>query len=409
MFVPTGKDYCGDHRLRTRKRSFAIAHWSLSAYNSPMRTAFFPAILFVLLTLPAAAVDRVSFKRDGTTHHIAGRVVTSAQDGGLLMLSEDGRLWGVQPDELIKRDRTPDEFQPWPAEKVAKQLRAELGAGFEIHRTANYVLCYNTSRGYAQWSGALLERLYGAFNNFWKRKGIELSDAQFPLVAIVLKDRASYLAYAKTRLGASAGLVSGYYNLQSNRVIMYDLTGGAAGPRATRTEINRLLSRPGAAHNVATIVHEATHQIAFNCGMHARTADIPLWVTEGMAVYFETPDLSSQKGWRTIGKPNRPRLAQYRTGAKRRGADSLTTLTANDDRFRAADTAGGAYAEAWALTHFLISSRSKQYVAYLKQLQKKEPQFFDDEKARIKQFRDAFGGDPASLSRAMESHLRRLR
>ena len=374
-----------------------------------MRTVSLVAIVLLTLIQPAAGVDRVSFKRDGKTHHVAGRVVTSAQDGGLLMLSEDGRLWGVQPDELVKRDRTPDKFQPWSAEKVAKQLQAELGAGFEIHRTANYVLCYNTSRGYAQWCGALLERLYGAFRNFWKRKGIELTDPQFPMVAIVLKDRASYLAYAKTRIGASAGLVSGYYNLQSNRVIMYDLTGGAAGSRATRTQINRMLSRPEASQNVATIVHEATHQIAYNCGMHTRTADIPLWVTEGMAVYFETPDLSSQKGWRTIGKPNRPRLAQYRADAKGRGANSLTTLTANDSRFRAAETAGGAYAEAWALTHFLVNSRTKQYVAYLKQLQKKEPQFFDDEKARIKQFRDAFGGDPASLSGAMQSYIRRLR
>ena len=45
---------------------------------------------------------------------------------------------------------------------------------------------------------------------------------------------------------------------------------------------------------MATIVHEATHQIAFNCGMQQRYADIPLWLCEGMAVYFEAPDLASK-------------------------------------------------------------------------------------------------------------------
>ena len=372
-----------------------------------------PAIPVILISLilaaPAAALDRISFTRGGKTLHVAGQVITTAQDGGLLMLAEDGRLWGVQPDELVKRDRTPVEFEPWTADQVALELRKELGAGFEIHRTANYVICHNTSRPYAQWCGALLERLHLAFLNFWKHKDLELSKNQFPLVAIVLKDRASYLEYAKERLGASAGLVSGYYNLQTNRVIMYDLTGAVAGERATRTQINRLLARPEASRNVATIVHEATHQIAFNCGMHARTADIPLWVTEGMAVYFETPDLTSQRGWRTIGKTNRPRLAEYRRGAAQRGDDSLETLVASDERFRDAKTAGAAYAEAWVLTHFLMNSRPKQYVAYLKQLQAKEPQIFDDGAARLKQFGEVMGGSPRSLNSALQAYSKRLR
>ncbi|MCG8584331.1 MAG: DUF1570 domain-containing protein [Pirellulales bacterium] len=374
-----------------------------------MRIAAYLFAIVIFAQCPALALDRVSFERAGKTQHVSGRVITTAQDGGMLMLGEDGRLWGIQPDEIVKREKVPGEFEPWPADRVARELRKELGAAFEIHRTANYVICHNTSRAYAAWCGALLERLHSAFLNFWKHKGVELSESPFPLVAIVLKDRESYLKYAKARLGASAGLVSGFYNLQSNRVIMYDLTGGAAGLRATRAQINRLLSRPESATNVATVVHEATHQIAFNCGMHARTADIPLWVTEGMAVFFETPDLKSPRGWRTIGKTNGPRLVQYRSDANKRGADSLDLLTATDDRFRSADTARSAYAEAWALTHFLINSRPKQYVAYLKQLQKKEPQLFDDEASRIKQFSESFGGSPKSLAPALNAYIRRLR
>jgi hypothetical protein len=77
-------------------------------------------------------------------------------------------------------------------------------------------------------------------------------------------------------------------------------------------EINEMLSQPAAVPLVATIVHEATHQIAFNCGLQQRYADIPLWLCEGMAVYFEAPDLTSTRGWRGIGRVNYPRLETFR-------------------------------------------------------------------------------------------------
>ena len=63
---------------------------------------------------------------------------------------------------------------------------------------------------------------------------------------------------------------------------------------------------------VATIIHEATHQLAFNRGLQARFADVPLWVSEGIALYFETPDLRNSRGWQTVGAVNRVRLDRFR-------------------------------------------------------------------------------------------------
>ena len=57
------------------------------------------------------------------------------------------------------------------------------------------------------------------------------------------------------------------------------------------------MAQPEALRTVSTIVHEATHQIAFNCGLHTRLSDCPRWFSEGIAMYFETPDLRSAKGW----------------------------------------------------------------------------------------------------------------
>src|SRR5213076_2929676 len=97
------------------------------------------------------------------------------------------------------------------------------------------------------------------------------------------------------------------YSIQSNRIVLYDLTAGPdSRPAKTLDDITRKIGQ--SPFNVATVVHEATHQIAFNSGLHTRQADNPLWLTEGMAMYFETPDLSSKSGWKTVGVLNDLRL-----------------------------------------------------------------------------------------------------
>ena len=138
-------------------------------------------------------------------------------------------------------------------------------------------------------------------------------------------------------------------------------------------EINQMLSQPAAVPLVATIVHEATHQIAFNCGLQTRFADIPLWLCEGMAVYFEAPDLASTRGWRGIGRVNYPRLDTFHRNLPNWNDDSLEALLADDDRFRDPQTAVDAYADAWALNYYLIKYQPKAYADYLKTLAEKPP------------------------------------
>ena len=50
-----------------------------------------------------------------------------------------------------------------------------------------------------------------------------------------------------------------------------------------------------------------------------------------------------------------------------------------------------AYAEAWALTYFLINKHPKAYVAYLAMLSKKKPLVEDGPEKRLDQFRQIFG------------------
>ncbi len=319
----------------------------------------------------------------------------------------------LQPDEI--RQRTHDSRPPQPLTKEALEahLLEQLPAGFKVHRTAHYLVCYNTSRDYAKWCGSLLERLYLAFTNHWSRRGFELHEPSGPLVAMVFADASSYRAFGKDELGSAADKIIGYYSLRTNRVSMYDLTGseslrGLESRRGGAAEINRLLSRSAAIPLVATIVHEATHQIAFNCGLHARYADVPLWLSEGLAVFFETPDLSSKKGWRSIGAVNRPRLATFRANLAARPAGSLVSLLADDQRLRNARTAAAAYAEVWALNYFLIRQRPKEYSAYLKMVSEKEPLIWNTLEERIAEFKQFFGRNLDQLETEFLRYMRKV-
>jgi hypothetical protein len=353
------------------------------------------ASLAACVAAPSLALDLVTLKRDGRQLQVKGQCLVTAEDGGLLVLAPDGMLWTVPPEELVEHTKDGTPFAPYDRGELARQLATEL-PGFDTFETTHYLICHNTSKAYAQWCGALFERLYLAFTNNWSRRGFDLHEPQFPLVALVFADRESYANYARGELGDAVESIIGYYSLRSNRMTMYDLTGVQAlrrpgDRRGSAAEINQMLARPDAERTVATIIHEATHQIAFNCGLQTRYADIPLWVSEGIAVYFETPDLTSARGWRTIGAVNSGRLAQFRQYLSKRPANSLSSLLADDARLRDPKQALDAYAESWALNYFLIKHRSKQYDAYLKMLSEKGPLLWDKPDARLRAFQDAFG------------------
>ena len=378
-----------------------------------MRYTWFLLLVF-LLTRTVWPLDHIVFERHDKRNHVSGRLIVKAQDGSLLLQTIDGYLWAIQPHELVRRSNDDSSFTPDSALTLSEKLLAELSSGYEVHQTAHYLICHNTSREYAQWCGGLFERLHRAFRNYWERRDFPLHKPEFPLVALVFKDKVSYEQYAGDELGESLQSIIGYYSLRTNRVTMYDLTGieslRANQPsRWSVSEINRRLASPETERTVATIIHEATHQIAFNCGMHARFADIPLWVSEGIAMYFETPDLKSSRGWRNIGGVNHVRLNEFRKGLSERTPDSLTLLIADNQRFRQPNGGLGAYPESWALVYFLIRNRPKEFQKYLQQLSTKRPMIVDDQASRLADFKEAFGKDLDKLDAKFLRGIGRIR
>ena len=89
-------------------------------------------------------------------------------------------------------------------------------------------------------------------------------------MAVVFSNQADYRRDAAARGIAINGDIVGYYSPQTNRVSMYSMGGR------------------GQWHETAvTIIHEATHQTAYNTGVHNRFGQNPVWVVEGLGTMFE--------------------------------------------------------------------------------------------------------------------------
>lgn len=373
----------------------AVANRAVAQAIASRRGVALVVGMLALFGARCPAVETIAYTLDDQPRSLAGRVLVRDDAGGRLLLAPDGLLELIPGDAVRSASEDDLPFQPLSVDQAADRLLAELPSGFQAYKTERCVVAYNTSRDFAKWTASLVERLRRAFVSFWSKKGFDLAEPELPLVVVIYADEASYRRASAAELGDARGVV-GYYSLRTNRVTMYDLTGseearGGGGRRGSLKEINQMLATPGAAPLVATIVHEATHQIAFNTGLHQRYADVPLWLLEGMAVYFEAPDLSSSRGWRGIGKVNHARLDTFRRNLPAWGPAALRGLVADSRRFRDPRTAADAYADAWALNYYLIKQRPKQYVAYLEAQRDKPPLAETTAEQKVAEFELHFG------------------
>lgn len=371
-------------------------------------------VIFVALSYRSAqAVEHVTIRRETGERKLVGRIEVEAADGGILLLGLDGQLWPIPKEELVSRSSDDTPFAPLPAADLAAVAMKDLPEGFRVHQTKHYLILYNTSSVYAEWVGALYERLYSAFYTFWTHRGLKLKEPDFPLVALVFDSQSSYASFTRHEIGEASISIIGYYSLQTNRVVMYDLTGSQtenlSGGKQAAAKINQILSRPEAERNVATIVHEATHQLAHNSGLQARYADIPFWVSEGLAIYFETPDLGSAKGWRNIGGVNRVNLQNYRQSLAEIPPGKLMEQLLDDSRFRDPKLAPAAYGQSWAMIYFLLKTRGEKFSAYLEELSQLTPLVAEGDDARLKLFTKHLGEDVDKLETDFLRYMRTVR
>jgi hypothetical protein len=312
---------------------------------------------------------------------LIGEAVTEAQDGGLLARGRDNRLWTLTPKQITSRENVSEPFRLFTAEELKQELQREFPAPFRIVERGDYLFCTDTNTRFLDRGADLFVRLRKAFAAHWEKLKFPIMEPGQKLPVLIFAKQKDYRAYATREFGATIAQTTGYYSVMQNRVVLYDIT--------AVTEETSPLER--LADQVATIMHEACHQLAFNCGVQTRLADNPLWLTEGLAMYFETPDLTTRTGWRYAGALNSARLRDLRRDLDEHPETTLQTFLASDALFREPRREKGSYGRAWGLFYFLMKTKTAEMVKYLTAISQKSPLIWDTPEGRIAQFQEAFG------------------
>ena len=336
-----------------------------------------------------------------------GKLLAMDQSNVWLM-SREGRLAEFELKDVKDFKRLAPVFQPASAGEVRDSLRREFAKEFEIAASEHYLVC--APEGKARDYVKLFEEIYRSFRGYFGVRGFRVGEPEFPLVAIVFPDRKSFQDYCKAdRVPAVSGL-RGYYLRTSNRVALYDpgdaQTAQSGGEPFTPTKFVDATIHASLAD---TMIHEATHQVAFNTGLHSRIGVTPKWIVEGLATVFEAPgirDSASGQG-KAIQRVNKDRYVAFQNYAQAgRKPKSLADFVSSDKPFQASALDG--YAEAWALSFYLIETRPAKYASYLKAIASRDPMKDYPQAERLSDFQAVFGSDLKMLEAGFLRFFARL-
>jgi hypothetical protein len=264
----------------------------------------------------------------------------------------------------------------YTASQLRGKLIREFGKRYDVSGTGNYLVVHPV--GQRDYWAQRFEDLYHSLRHYFHVRKFRLEKPRFPLVAVVFHNAGDMVRYARAE-GSNIGPgVLGYYSPKSNRVVLYDRSGGKA-------------AKEDWAENSATIIHEAAHQSAFNCGIHSRSAETPRWVVEGLGTMFEAPGVWDSRNHPTQSdRINRGRLADFRRiVAPNFNAASLSRFIGSDEPF--GRNPSQAYATAWMLTFYLVEVHPMKYSKYLARTANRPPLARYTAKEREADFTAQFG------------------
>lgn len=325
-----------------------------------------------------------------------------------LFLKRDGGLVEISLPKVVEYRRVAPVFRSRTVTEMRGRLAREMGREFEVTASGRYVVA--AAPGRAEPLARLLDRIQRSFQTFFSRRDLGLTEPEFPLLAVVYPDVESFADHCRADGMQYTATLQGYYNPETNRIALYDsgdsfvkaesLTPqGAIGRdwlvslsvEGSEWGLPPIAARAGTidADLRDTLVHEATHQLAFNMGLHTRVGSNPHWVVEGLAMLFER-NLDGKTGGSMESRINEERLARF----VRRGPDVITPLRqflANDQSF--SKNTLDAYAQSWALAFYLSERRSADFAEYLKAIRKRDPLLDYTAEQRLEDFRSSFGDD----------------
>lgn len=319
-----------------------------------------------------------------------------AWDGqDLALLRRDGRVSRLPMKSADELQKLSDSYRPYSVSDLANRLRREFGGKYQVTQTQNFLVVHPPGNANS-WSKPFQD-LYWRFELYFKSRGLKVNKPEFPMIAVVLKTRKEFDYFLKNYQSYDPKIL-GYYSATSNRIITYDQSPKGSSSRS-----------PDWLANNSTLIHEATHQTAFNTGIHNRFAPEPRWISEGMAMMFEAPGVNNSAYYsKRSDRINADRLRSlqryYRRGTTK---NLLAEIVVSDDRFRTDPSL--AYAYAWGLTFYLSEKMPNKYLKFLRNDAKRKPYSPYSGKQRARDFAAAFGADIPGIEARMKEFIMGLK
>ena len=286
-------------------------------------------------------------------------------------------------------------YSPISSIGLQQSLKKELPKGYEIAASAHYVVMGR--KGKADDYAKLFEEVYRQVDTFFSVRGFDTHLPEMPMVAFVFGTQAEFKAYCEAQNDQTMTKMRGYYSPKTNRVAMYEdpsqiikVTAGVSDQELL-PPISQDLFASVTGQTADVIIHEGTHQVGFNVGIHSRLGTTPRWVVEGLATVLEPPGIRS-RGKAGKDKVNDERLSWFQGDySQRPKPGDLARMIASDDTFsgQTLDT----YSLAWSITYFLTENpaRAGKFAKYLKKVSDRNPLHVYSAKERLTDFQEIFG------------------
>lgn len=300
-----------------------------------------------------------------------------------------GAYQEVQLSQVVRFRKIADDFEPASAHAVAAELRTEMGRGFEVSTLGQYVVA--APRGRGRFYGQTLEEVSRSAHTYFSRRGFRMTSSDVPLTVIVYPNRDEFLRAAQHQQQAVGTSLQGFYSPVTNRMLLYDDVDESG-------MLTAMVSQ--------TLAHEGIHQFCYNKGLTTRLAPLPVWLIEGLALNLELENGRQGSGSRQ-SRVHIDRLRQYRDFIRRSPDFDLAAFVSNEHPYFEIE-ALDAYAVSWALTFYLMETRSADFSKYLKELQSHT--LFNPYPAhqRLVDFQAHFGKDVSWLQVGMNRFMDEL-
>ncbi len=339
-----------------------------------------------------------------------GRVLARSDDGTWIM-DPFGEVIHLAARDITHLEVAAPVFRSASVDAFLDRLRGELPHGYQVTASRHFVIAAPSGK-LAPYKD-IFEDVFSEICGFLAARNLQTAAPALPLVALVFTNQKHFRDYCQRDNTPWSQDLRGYYSLKTNRVVVLDAASDFLAPGTVKS-----MERPGSqsparlsggtlsVRTIDTIIHETTHQIGFNTGIHSRFGLSPQWLVEGLALHLESSQVRT-RGHGRILKPseqiNPERLEWFRREySRRRTLGDVAALVASDEFFKRHSF--DAYSLSWALTCYLSTGRSKdenaKFPEYVKKLAGRDPFESYSEEQRLSDFRSAFG-DPAMIEQEL--------